>query len=58
MFSYVNAQRKTPLEIHFIYSSNDKIYCILGMLCNLCLIFHKMLLIFLIEIEMSQNDKG
>ena len=34
MFAYRNAHRKTPIEIHFIYSCNDEIYCIFKTCCS------------------------
>jgi hypothetical protein len=44
---YANLRRKTPLEIHFIYSSNKEIYCIFNMCCIIsgvystkCHLFH------------------
>jgi len=42
MFAYANANWKTHLKIHFIYSGNKEIYRFFkDILHNLCCIFHK-----------------
>ena len=39
MFTYANAHKKSPLEIHFIYLGNKEIYCIFKTSCIICILF-------------------
>jgi len=39
MIAYANAQKKIPLEIHYIYLGNKEIYCIFKTCCIISVLF-------------------